>query len=234
MSAVKSPPGQARRDRAKATKRRIVTSAYRLFGERGYPATTMEAIAETAKVAVQTVYFVFRTKAQLLQEVIEVAAAGEHDAAPVMERSWMRDALDSADGHRALALAVEHGVDIYARVAPLTGAIQAAAASEPNIDAYWRRTARARRLGMGQLIESLDKRGQLRSRLSADRASDIIFVLNSHETVLGLIRDAGWTIPELKAWLYVTLCEQLLADPKLPRQATKDLSFHARLFGQPR
>lgn len=231
MTTVNTLPGQVRRERAKATRRRIVDSAYRLFSEQGYPATTMEAIAGAADVAVQTVYFVFRTKSELLREVIEIAAAGVHDAPPVADRPWMQQTLASADGHRALALAVEHGVDIYARVAPLTGAIQAAAASEPDVDAYWRRIAKVRRLGMGQLIGGLDRQGQLRAQLTADRATDILFAVNSHETFLHLTRDAGWALKEFKAWLYETLCEQLLAVPRSPIQATEDLSFHDSLSG---
>ena len=228
MAVVKSAPAQARRERADRTRRRIVEQAYALFRDHGYPATTMEMIAGSARVAVQTVYYVFGTKAQLLQEVIETAAAGENNAAPVMQRSWMQEALAASDGHRALALAVEHGVDIYARVAPLGGAIQSAAAAEPDIAAYWRRVAQGRRAGMAQLIDRLDALGQLRPGLAADRAADILFVLDSHEVFIGLTRDARWTVTEFKAWLYQALCEQLLARPRSPRGATADLSFTTR------
>ncbi|MGI5288944.1 TetR/AcrR family transcriptional regulator [Nonomuraea polychroma] len=226
MSDVKGRPGQARRERAEATRRKIVDCAYRLFCENGYPSTTMEAIGAAADVAVQTVYYVFRTKAALLREVVETAAAGEHDPPPVAQRTWMRQALTSPDGHRALALTIEHGVDIYARVAPLAATINTAAASDPDIDAYWRGVTDSRRAGMNRLIARLAGHGQLRPGLDPQRATDILVVLYSHETFLGLTRDAGWSVPEYKAWLYETLSRQLLEAKPQSAGATEDLSYH--------
>ncbi|WP_020525007.1 TetR/AcrR family transcriptional regulator [Catelliglobosispora koreensis] len=220
-------PGQKRKEQAAATRRRIVDAAYRLFCEQGYALTTMESIGREARVAVQTVYYVFRTKAHLLREVIEVTAAGLPEPAPVMQRGWMQEALSALDGHRALALVIEHGVDIYARMAPLSQAVHTAAASDPDIDAHWQNIAAARRTGMGQLITTIAAHGHLRHGLTPERAADIMFVINSHETFLGLTRDAGWTVPEFKAWLYETLSSQLFPPHgKVPPNATKDLSFH--------
>jgi AcrR family transcriptional regulator len=226
MSDVKARPGQARRDRARATRRKIVDSAYRLFCEQGYALTTMEAIAVEAGVAVQTVYYVFRTKAALLREVIETAAAGQPEPPPVAERHWMQEALASPDGYRALALTIEHGIDIYARVAPLGATIQTAAAGDPEIETYWRDIAQNRRAGMGRLVAGLAERGQLRPDLDRERATDVIYVLFSHETFLGLTHDADWTIPEYKAWLYRVLATQLLNADSRSDDATAGLSYH--------
>jgi AcrR family transcriptional regulator len=190
-----------------------VDCAYRLFCAHGYPATTVETIAAAAGVAVQTVYYVFRTKAQLLREVIEVTAAGGHDPDPVMQRAWMQQAIDSPDGRRALALVVEHGVDIYARMAPLGDTVRAAAAIDPDIDSMWQAIAQARRTAMRQLVANMASHGQLRPGLTPEHAADILFVVNSHEVFLGLTRDSNWTIPDFKAWLYATLCQQLFPEP---------------------
>ena len=62
-----------RRDRARATRLRITRAAYDLFCERGYTATTMAEIAESAGVAVQTVYFAFHTKSELLSRTYDFA-----------------------------------------------------------------------------------------------------------------------------------------------------------------
>ncbi|MGH2394330.1 MAG: helix-turn-helix domain-containing protein, partial [Candidatus Limnocylindria bacterium] len=62
----------SRRQRAAATRRRIGEAAFRLFALSGYAATTMEAIAREAGVAVQTVYFTFHTKAAVLIEAMKV------------------------------------------------------------------------------------------------------------------------------------------------------------------
>ena len=226
MSQVNARRGGSRREQARATRRRIVDRAYELFSEHGYTATTMEMIADAADVAVQTVHYVFRTKAALLREVVEVAGAGQHDPTPVEERSWMREALAADDGNRTLALVVEHGVDLFARVAPLGAALQTATTVEPDIAEYWRSITEGRRGGMGQLVAALDDSGQLREGLESEPAADLLFVLHSHETFLGLTRDCDWPIDRYKAWLYRTLCHQLLADPGDGDAATEDLSFH--------
>ena len=226
MSEVKQP-GQKRRDQAEATRRRIVDAAYTLFCEHGYASTTMEAIGKQAGVAVQTVYYVFRTKSQLLRDVIAVIVADSPEPAPVMQRSWKREALSALDGHRALALAIEHGVDVYVRMAPLNHAVRTASASDPEIAAQWQNIAKARRTRMDQFTLSLASHGHLRHGLSPERAADVMFVIDSHETFLGLTRDAGWTVPEVKAWLYETLSSQVFPPHgRVPANATKDLTFH--------
>ncbi|MFZ1283261.1 MAG: helix-turn-helix domain-containing protein, partial [Propionicimonas sp.] len=64
MKLVKSKPTRA--ERARHTRRRMLETARELFIIDGYAATTMERIADRAGVAVQTLYYTFRTKGQLL------------------------------------------------------------------------------------------------------------------------------------------------------------------------
>jgi hypothetical protein len=56
-------------------------------------------------------------------------------------------------------------------------------------------------------------------------------VLNSHETFLGLTVGAGWTVEQYKAWLYLTMCAQLLAPASAADlvAAAAGLSYHRQL-----
>jgi AcrR family transcriptional regulator len=213
MTHVKTRGPQARRERAMATKARILDCAYEQFCEHGYLPTTMAAIAAAAGIATQTVYYVFRTKAQLLREVTEAAAAGLPNPAPVMERQWMREALTSADPRKAIELIVDNGVEIYARVAPLLPTLHTATSVDEELDAYWRSVTEGRRKGMERFVATLYDKGFLRPELDVRHAADILFVLDSHETFLGLTRGAGWSLDEFKPWLHETLCWQLLESP---------------------
>jgi len=187
----------------------------------------MAAIADAADVATQTAYYIFGTKARLFEEVIEVAAAGGHDPIPVMQRSWAIDAIEAANPSRSLALVVEHGVNTYARVAPLREAILTAAAIEPAIATTWQAIADRRRAGHRQVIDAIADLGALRLGLERDEATDILSVMNSHETYLGLVRDSGWTTTDYKAWLYRVLRAEVLAPDHAAGPApTDDLSFH--------
>lgn len=213
-----------RADRARQTRQRMLDSARELFISDGYAATTMERIADHAAVAVQTLYYTFRTKGQLLCEVVEVTAAGDEDAAPVALRAWVRDMLSATSGQRVLALAVEHGADIFVRAAPLWPAV-AAAATDPHVESYWRGVTAARRAGQAQMIAHLGELGVLRHGLDPDRATDLVAVLFGHDVFASLVIQARWSVPEYKAWLATTLTQQLLQRPRLAPTAYADLSY---------
>lgn len=208
-SAVKSlRPSRAQR--ARSTRRRVLDRAGERFVAQGYAATTMEQIAADAGVAVQTVYYAFRTKGNLLRELVERTAAGVDQPVPVIERPWMTEVLASPSGERALALAVTHGTAIYDRVAHLWPAVAAASGVDPEVDTWWSGVSGARRAGQGRLVARLAELGRLPATLPQDRAGDLLFVLMGHDVYRSLVVDARWPIADYRAWLYRTLVEQLL------------------------
>jgi TetR/AcrR family transcriptional regulator, regulator of autoinduction and epiphytic fitness len=221
------PSHISRRERARATRLRILTNAHSLFLEKGYAATTMEEIASAAGVAVQTVYYTFRTKSLLLRDVVESAGAGAPDEPPVAERTWMKEALTEPSGDRALAVAIEHGVDIYVRAVPLWPAVRAASMADPEIEIYLESVVANRRAGMGQLVRHLDEIGYLQPPMTLKRGTDIVCTIVSHETYLALTRDSDWTIEECKAWMWATLRQQLGGASEPSPSALRGLSFGA-------
>lgn len=223
MGGVKSGR-TTRADRTRQTRSRMLDSARELFVANGYAATTMDRIAEHAGVAVQTLYYTFQTKGQLLCEVVDVTAAGEDAPSPVARRPWMQEMLSATSGQRILALGVEHGTDIFERAAPLWPAVTAAAA-DPRVERYWREVAAERRAGQGRMVARIDALGALRQGLGADRATDLVVVLFGHDVFRGLVIEAGWSVADYKAWLFSTLVHQLLQRPRLAPSAVADLSF---------
>src|SRR5688572_32815829 len=109
MTAVKRHARSelTRRDRARATRLRITKAAYTLFCERGYAGTTMADIAEAAGVAVQTVYFTFHTKSELLSRAYDFAVLGEGDPVPPEQQDWYVRAIAEPDLEAALRMVVE-------------------------------------------------------------------------------------------------------------------------------
>ena len=115
-----------RRAKAEATRARIIAGAYGLFCENGYRATTMDLIAQQAGVAVQTVYFTFHTKDDLLKAVFEWTVLGD-DGVPPHRQAWHLDALAEPDAYRALPKIVAGIGAIDARMAPMIGVFSAVA-----------------------------------------------------------------------------------------------------------
>jgi TetR/AcrR family transcriptional regulator of autoinduction and epiphytic fitness len=195
----------------------------------------MERIAADAGVAVQTVYFTFHTKAELLLAAITVAGGEPNAPEDPVERAWFGRVMTAKSGARRLALVVELGNEIYRRVGPLMPAVRAAASVDPGVDAAWQGLAVRRRDGMRQVIDVLALNGELRPGLAPVFALDLMFGVHRLETYLAFTEECGWKIERYKAWQFATLARQLLpariADKAMARGSAvvADLSFAAEL-----
>src|SRR5258708_37976128 len=70
------------------SRERVVTAAAALFAQSGYTATTIDAIAQAAGVAVQTVYSAVGGKPSLMLAVVSRAIAGDGSLPPPLDRQW--------------------------------------------------------------------------------------------------------------------------------------------------
>lgn len=231
MSGVNKPVAKSnsRREKAVATRRNILEAAKQLFSEHGYAGTTMQAIADQADVAVQTVYFVFHTKGELLRQLLLAMRGRPDEPTETMDRDWVDEAMTDNDGRRSIALLVEHGNDIYARVAPFWEAIGHGASTEPDVAETWQNIVEQRRLGIRRIVESVAARDQLREGLSIDHAADIVYGLHRPETLAVFVVERGWPLEDYKEWSYNLLCHQLLSSQANRQQApspTRGLTFN--------
>jgi len=216
MPPVKTSKTPTRKERAAATRQKIVAAATTLFAERGYQATTMSEIARSAGVAVQTVHFVFHTKAALLNEAFETAVLGE--LGPPPQQPWFRALAQERDGRKLLASVVENVTPIAERAAPLSRVIRAA--PDDDAAAVWERQEYLRRDGYQHIIGLLAADGRLRPELSVEYATDILMFILGPDSHQILINDHGWTVEHWKSWATETLAQQLLAaTPKPSRRA---------------
>ena len=199
-----------RREQAAQTRIRILDAAYRLLCAGGYEATTMQMVAEAAGVAVQTVYFVFGTKARLLSEVENRVVLGDAPLERWRERPWVTRMQQETDPRKLLALFVEVDTDIKSRISPFTVALGSALPSDPQSVAA---RDRGRDEFFGIVIDRLVTLRALRDGVSPSRAMDVIRVINTVDVYADLTTRRGWTVAEWKAWLTDLLCIQLLAHP---------------------
>jgi AcrR family transcriptional regulator len=199
-----------RKVRAQETRERIARSAAKLFAERGYQGTPMDAIAEDAGVAVQTVYFAFRTKPELLVAAFDQAVKGTVDAPPPHEQEWHRLAIAAAEKHPSKAIAhfVDGVMDILRRVAPIQPVMMTSADDE--VRAAFKDRERWRLEGYRGIIEELARHRQLRSDVDVDRATDLLFAVLSPELHGLLCGVREWTPDEFREWATATLEAQLL------------------------
>lgn len=205
-----SRPRISRADQRRATRRRIIDAAAALFIEHGYATTTLEQVAERAGVAVQTVYFHYGNKRTLLKEAVDLAAAGDDEPVPVLERPW-NEAMHAADDvDQVLSIWTRNGAEIFERIAPIMGVVRDAAVVDAEMAEQWATNEAQRLTAFRELAALLDDRGDLRADLDVDQATDLVFALNSVEVYLLLTRGRGWTTERWERWLTETLRASLV------------------------
>jgi AcrR family transcriptional regulator len=206
-----------RRAQAAATRSDILDAAQRLFEERGYAATTMEAVAAGAGVALKTVYVAFETKSGLLRALWNHLLRGGRDELPVADQQWYRDVLDEPDPERQLRMNARNSRAVKERIAGVLEVIRNAAPSDPDIGALWRRINTEFHANQRAIVERVDAHGALRPGLDADGAADILWTVNHPNLWQLLVDDRGWTPERYEQWCADLACAQLLASPRRSR-----------------
>lgn len=183
-------------------------AAVEVFAESGYVGARMTDIAARAGVAVQTVYFTFHTKAELLSACYEHAVLGPERLPPPQQAFWTEMAT-APSGREAIAAFVRGNTAIVARVAAIDE-VAKAAPHEPEAAAVVERSERLRRGGYRDAVALMSERFGLRDGLDVDGATDLMLLFGSSATYLTL-RRYGWSGDQFTAWLTETLSTQLLA-----------------------
>lgn len=202
-------PISARHDKAAATRGRIRVAAQELFLANGYAATSMERIAKSAGVAVQTTYYIFGTKLNLLKELIDVAIAGDDDPIPTLERTWVSGAV-AAEPVQQVEIQVEAAREISERVAVMLQILRGAATADPEAAKLWKDNREQFRTVQRHLIRALADKTPLPSGVDIETATDIATTILGIDTYVALVAERGWTSQEWRDWATDLLKHQLL------------------------
>jgi AcrR family transcriptional regulator len=200
-------PDQARTRLARAA---VVEAARQLFLERGYGATTVEAISELADVPPATVYRLFSSKHGILKALFDISIVGDHEDVPMVERPQVRSLLDADDPRSQLAGFVAIAAEVNARVGPLYRILVSAAGTDPDAAGQLDELTRQRQQGQRAISRSLARAGALRAELKERDAADLIHALLSPELYRLLVLDRAWPPDRYTTWLTATLADQLL------------------------
>jgi AcrR family transcriptional regulator len=192
---------------AAATRQEILRAAGRLFARDGYTATSVQAIATEAGVAVQTIYSSIGSKSALIVALIDTLD-GEAEIGPAVA-----ELFTSEDPHRVVQMmaripriVMEGGFDLMVvlRDAAPTDADAAAALA----------AGEARHVeGEGEAVRRLAALDALRPDLDIGRAGELAAALTSWAAWHPL-RVRGWTYDEIEEGMADTLARILLRDDR--------------------
>lgn len=207
----KTEAGRRREERARETRRRIVDAGMRLFIERGYVTTTVEAIAREAGVAAATIYQAFGTKHAILARALDVSIAGDDAPLALLEQAWVDGVTGEGDPARRLEAVVRHAAGVAIRTAPIKEVMRDAAATEPAVRELIRQDHQRRRRSQRALVDLVAGEGRgARTLLDPDGAAATFFALvNSHSYLLAH-EELGWDAEEWTGWLLGVLHRELL------------------------
>jgi AcrR family transcriptional regulator len=202
--------GAARQARTRRTRAAVVEAARSLFAERGYAATTIEAISDRSDTPQATVYRLFSSKLGILKAVLDVSVGGDDEAVAMADRPQVRALLSDGNPKNQLAGFAALLGEIMARVGSVHRILADAARSDEDAASLLTEIARQRHEGQRRIARSLARSGALRPGLRERDAADIIHALASPEVYGLLVFDRGWTGERYEKWLRAILIDQLL------------------------
>jgi AcrR family transcriptional regulator len=202
----------ARRARAeeerRTTRRRVVEAARHLFLINGYPGTTMVDIASEAGVALQSVYTAAKSKADLLQLVVDTVVAGDDEPVLVTERDSFRSIGEEPDPVRQVEMVAALIAATQERSAPVQVAFRQAAAVDDAIAANLDAELQRRHATFVAIIAMIPVE---HLRHSPEESADLAWAIGSTEVFLLLRHRRGWDADHYLEALTHVLVDILLA-----------------------
>jgi AcrR family transcriptional regulator len=210
MPSVKRRYDNSRRqEQAHLTRRRIVDAAKQLFAERGYPATTLEAVAAAAGASAPTLYRLFSSKAALLKEVLDVSFGGDDRAIAFGDRPEVVRARNASDATEAISAFAAIGRAFMDRSSAILHVLATAAAVDADAARLLRDVREQRRTGQARIVAALARLKALDPALSKEEAVDLTYVAMSPEVHRILTVERGWTGEQYERYLARALASLL-------------------------
>lgn len=206
-----------RREQARQTREAILSTARQLFLSHGFATTTIAAIAEGARVSVDTIYKAFGGKPGLVRAICQQALAGEGPV-PAEVRSdalqaTQRDPREVIRGWGVLT------TEVAPRVAPILLLVRAAANADPDMAGLQSELNTQRLERMTHNARNLAASGALRDDMTVEHAAEIMWTYSSPELYELLVLTRGWPLDRYGDFIANAMIAALLG-PERHRPAT--------------
>lgn len=194
-----------RREKARATRRAVVSAARALLEERGYSATTIVEVAARAGVSAESIYKGFGTKAALVKEVFDITIAGDDEPVAVADRPESQRIREEPNVRAKLRMYTEAAAARADRSARVQLALRNGAAVDPAVNDLWQLLQAQRLTGMTMLARHLVGTGQLRAGIEVETVRDVLWTCISVEVYDLLVLQRQWSRDAYAEWLASTL-----------------------------
>ena len=189
---------------AAQTRQDILTAARKLFGERGYVATSIGDIAAEAGVAVQTIYSRLGSKRGMLMALIDRI----DEESGVAERA--AELLAARTPAEVLGAEVRLTRAFQERCGDVIGALFAASAAEPELAEAVAEGRRRHREGARITVDRIAELGGLRADVARAQATGLLSVVLAHDGWRELVDGQGLSWDDAEVWFVTALGRALL------------------------
>jgi AcrR family transcriptional regulator len=183
----------------------VIEAAQRLFTARGYPATTIEAIAEEADTPLPTLYRLFPSKRALLKEVLDVTLGGDDQPIAFGDRPEVRAARAETDPVKMVTAFARIASEFMQRSSGILHVLATAAQVDPDAAGLQAEIRRQRYTGQSRIVAALQARGALDPGLDKSEAADIVYALLSPDMHRILTVERGWPADRYERWIALSL-----------------------------
>jgi AcrR family transcriptional regulator len=190
-----------RTEQARQTRLQIAEAARNLFFERGYAGATIEAIADEAGVAKETIYAIFKNKREILAFLLDISVGGDDLPIRIIDRPRQKAMLQEPDQQRQLDSFASGITDVMSRAAPVFEVTRIAAKTEPEIAHRIRHLYRERLENMSIIVRHIAANGPLRDGLDEARAAEIVWAVTSPELYQLMNENLAWSKEQYSRWL---------------------------------
>jgi AcrR family transcriptional regulator len=194
----------------------VIEAAKRLFIEHGYPATTIEAIAEAADVPLPTLYRLFGSKRMLLAAVLDTSFGGDDEPVAFADRPAARAARAETDPVKMVNAFARIAREFMDRSSAIQYVLATAAQVDPDAAELLAEIRRQRHTGQSRIVAALDAAGALDPGLDKTEAADTVYALLSPDVHRILTVERGWPADRYERWIARSLATLLSAGQRPP------------------
>lgn len=195
-----------RTEAADATKQRVLTAARTLFVRHGIDRVTIAKIAARARVAVPTVYALYKSKEGILRALMRASLFGRGFQ---IARSKLEGITDPVE---LIALTAHVARAVYEAESTELGLLRGAAAFSPDLRRLEQEFERIRFDMQEDRVRRLFAQSKQMPGLGLEHARQILWMYTSRDVYRMLVLESGWTADRYQEWLSGTLVAALV-DP---------------------
>ena len=176
-------------------------AAKQTFERHGWSGTTINAVAERAKVSRQTVEALFGTKAELLRAAVDLAIRGDTLAVPMPQRSVVAEMERAADAAEMLDLHARHIRTVNGRSARMAWVVEHAAAGTPRVAELWETMTGNRRYAVRWAAATLLAKPDAPLHAGRQDVEETFWLGIDWRTYRSLTDERGLTADAFERWL---------------------------------